>query len=634
MKRLLLALSCLALTTHAHAARFDANRGYPKFQIGVTGITATFEKGLVLTVQEVLPGSPAAGALEKGDIILAAGGKTIEGADPRVPLGEAVGAAEAKKGRLTFKITRNGAEKTVTITLPVLGPYSRTWPLDCRKSKTIIRQTAEFLVKAQQPDGSYTIDKRSDRDGLSACLMGLFLLSTGEAKYLPNVRLQARALSAKAAEHPTGSTWHLGYQGILLGEYYLKTGDSSVLAGLKSLCDQAARTQAAGSWGHGGVPNPGYVQSGLMNSAATPVLTVLTLARECGITSSEDAFERALKFFYRMAGHGAVCYGDHRAELFPNTNGRNGKLACALILLDEPRFQRAAEHLALVVSDSYYAPEFGHTGGGFNVMWRGIATSLIAKNRQSHYRRQMDKLAWYYDLARLPGGGFSMLPSPPNTTRYCGAMWGSGAVGLTYTAPLETLRITGAPRTKYSVKTKSPAMTWGAEADLAFLSSDPADGYGGEVAQPHETYEILRGKDKAKAPVDFCVHMMRHANPMFRTWAARRLGDRAEPADVDALAKALAHPDPRVRRAAFDGFNGYDNWGRPTHPSRVRGKVPPAVVSERFLPAIEKTLNDPKSAWWEIDGALFALGRALPADIRKNMPAIRTFAKHEEWYLR
>ncbi len=635
MRRLFLAGSLfLVLSAHAHGSHIDPKHTYPRFQVGVTGIHATIEKGLVMTVQDADPGSPAAGKLEKGDVILAAGGRPVKGEDPRVPLGEAVTAAEATGGNLVLRVKRGGREANVTITIPVLGPYSKTWPLNCRKSNRIIQQTAAFVCKAQQPDGAYKFGKRADRDSLSACLTGLFLLSTGDDTYLPNVRLQARALAAKVAERPTTSTWHLGLQGILLGEYYLRTGDKSVLGGLKALCDQATRSQAAGSWGHGGLPNPGYVQSGLMNSAAVPVLTTLILARECGVTVNGATFMRALEFFYRMAGHGSVCYGDHRAELFPNTNGRNGMLACALSLLDEKPYQMAAQHLALILADSYYAHEFGHTGGGFNVIWRGLATVHVPHDRQAHYRRQMDKLAWYYDLCRLAGGGFSLLPSPPTTTRYCGVMWGTGAVGLTYTAPLKTLRIAGAPPTKFSVKARIPLQPWGRPADLEFLRTDDCQGFGKETAEPHEVYEMLRGKQKDRAPVAFCAKMMRRHNPMVRTWAARRLAEKADEASIKEIVEALHHADPRVRRAAFDGISGYDNWGRPTDPRRLRGKIPASVVSAKCLPAIVKTLKMPTSAWWEIDGALFALGRAEPADIRKNLALVRKFASHEKWYLR
>ena len=632
MRRSLFVLALLGVAATSHGSRIDPKKQYPRFQVGVTGVYATIEPGPAVTVDGTEPGSPAEGKLRKGDVIVAAGGRAVGGEDPRVPLGEAVGAAEAGDGRLLLRVKRDGREMDVTVALAVLGPYGKAWPLECGKSRKIIGQTAEFLAASQQPDGAYKLGPQTDRDGLAACMAGLFLLSTGDGQYLPNVRLQAHGLAAKAVASPTGSTWHLGCQGILLGEYYLRTGDRKVLGGLKALCDQAALTQAAGAWGHGAGVNPGYVQSGLMNSAGVPVLTTFLLARECGVKVPEVAFKRALWFFYRMAGHGCVCYGDHRSELFPNTNGRNGMLACGLSLLDGEAYPAAARHLALLLADSYYAHEFGHTGGGFNVMWRGLATVHVPADRQGSYRRQMDKLAWYYDLCRLRGGGFSMLPSPPNTTRYCGPMWGTGGVGLTYTAPLKTLRITGGPPTKFSVKAPVPPVPWGAAADVEFLRTDYCEGFGEETAPPHEIHDALRGQ--GDPPVPFCAKMMRHYSPLVRTWAARKLAERADDAAVAAIEEALRHPDPRVRRAACDGISGYDNWGRPTAPGRLRGKIPASVVSARCLPMILKTLDDPTAGWWEIDGALWALGRAEPADIRKHLPRVRTFARHEDWYVR
>ena len=367
-----------------------------------------------------------------------------------------------------------------------------------------------------------------------------------------------------------------------------------------------------------------------MNSAGVPVLTTLILARECGVDVDEEGFHTALKFFYRMVGHGSVCYGDHRSELWwPSTNGRNGMLACGLSLLEEPRYQKAAQHLAMLVVDSYYKPEFGHTGGGFNVIWRGMSSVHVPKNRQSHRRRQFKELTWYYDLCRQSGGGFSMLPTPPNTMRYTGLTWGTGAVGLTYTAPLKTLRITGAPRSKHSVKYVTPKLDWGTDADLVFLGTDDAIGFGKETTAPHEVYEKLLGKGKSSVSVEFCAKHLRHYSPLVRSWAARVLNEKNTAQSKAALAQAVAHADPRVRRAAYDGISGYNNWGRP-----IRGRMSRADVSGTFLSAIVKTLSDKTAAWWEIDGALFALGHAEPVDIRKHNGFIKKYSEHEEWYLR
>ncbi len=98
---------------------------------------------------------------------------------------------------------------------------------------------------------------------------------------------------------------------------------------------------------------------------------------------------------------------------------------------------------------------------------------------------------------------------------------------------------------------------------------------------------------------------------------------------IAALEEAINHDDPRVRRAVFDAISSYDNWRRP-----IAGQMNPAIVSEKFLARILKTLNDSTAAWWEVDGALFALGRAKPEDIRKQLPLLKMFSQHEDWYLR
>ncbi|MDA8967703.1 HEAT repeat domain-containing protein, partial [bacterium] len=410
-----------------------------------------------------------------------------------------------------------------------------------------------------------------------------------------------------------------------------RTGDQTVLPGLQELCDWCIDNQAAGGWGHGEGVGPGYVQSGLMNHAGAPILITLILSQECGINVEPIAYANAMKLMYRMAGHGCIAYGDHRSELWwSNTNGRNSMLACAFSLLNEhPQYQAASQHLARLVTDSYFQPEFGHTGGGFNVIWRGIASVHVPKTQQYYYHRQMKALTWYYDLTRQPGGGFSILPTPPDNGRYSGVDWGTGAIGLTYTAPRRTLRITGAPRTQHSVSSKPPAFVWGNANDLRFLSTRGPRDYGPDIDHPDEIYsKLLEDKDNAPT-VAYCIKYMRHYSPLVRTWAGRRLGEMKTPKAIAALRKASLHTDPRVRRAAFDAISGYDNWRRP-----IRGRLPAEVVSEQFLDQILQTLNDEASAWWEIDGALFALGQAEPDDIRKQLPTIRRFTTHEDWYLR
>lgn len=626
----------LGLTATLGAQRLHPDRVYPAFGIGPTGIHATIEKGRIVTVASVEPGSPGAAAgLRPGDVLRSVAGRTLDVADPRVPLGEAIGTAEAGDGRYVLELVRDGDEEEVVVRIPALGAYATTWPEDCEKSERIVADTVAWLLDAQQDDGSYRLGEgRPVRDDLPGCLATLFLLSTGRRDVLEHVQRHVLPLAELAESRRNAGghvNWQLGYQGILLSEYYLRTGDRRVLRGLQEICAWAVDNQAAGGWGHGEVVGPGYTQSGLMNHAGLPILITLTLAQECGVAVDRAAYTRAMKLVYRMAGHGCIPYGDHRSELgWSTTNGRNAMVACGFSLLGNvTAYRRASRHLALLVADSYYQPEFGHTGGGFNVMWRGLGSVHLPAEKKDHYRRQMDELKWYFDLCRQFGGGFSMPATPPDNARYTGLGWGTGAVALSYTAPLRTLRITGAPPTRHSHEVEPPDFEWGTPADLAFFGTEGAEGYGAETDPPHVVYDRLLGDSRDQATVAFCAKHLRHYSPMVRTWAARALAERGDDAALDALVAAAAHADPRVRRAAFDAVSGYDNWRRPP-----RSRIPPEVVSERFLPAILASLRNPDTAWWEIDGALFALGCTRPDDIRASMELVHAYDDHEDWYLR
>jgi len=624
------------LTTTCWAQKLSPQRVYPTFAVGASGIYVSIEKQMQVTVKQLAAGTPASGSgLQMGDVLISAGGRDLNAEDPRISLGKAIGDAEATTGKLLLGIRRDSQQLEIVVPIPKLGSYSDQWPADCKKSDAIITATAQYVASCQAEDGTYRFNSgRGIRDNLQGCLTSLFLLSTGNDRYLSHVRLHAHQLAALAETRKNASghvNWQLGYQGILLSEYFLRTGDQTVLPGLQALCNWCIDNQAAGGWGHGEGVGPGYVQSGLMNHAGAPILITLILAQECGLEVDPTAYADAMRLMYRMAGHGCIAYGDHRSELWwSNTNGRNAMLACAFSLLSEhSQYQAASQHLARLVADSYFQPEFGHTGGGFNVIWRGMASVHVSPTQKYYYHRQMKLLAWYYDLTRQPNGGFSILPTPPDNGRYSGVDWGTGAIGLTYTAPRRTLRITGKPRTQHSVSTKPPAFQWGTAKDLQFLSTyGPAD-YGPDIDHPDQIYTKLL-KDQQNIPtISYCSKYLRHYSPLVRTWAGRRLGEMNTPKAIAALRRASLHSDPRVRRAAYDAISGYDNWRRP-----IKGRLPADVVSAEFLDQIVQTLSNDESAWWEVDGALFALGQATPEDIRKNLPLIRRFTTHKDWYLR
>ncbi|MCP4861099.1 MAG: hypothetical protein GY902_07615, partial [Planctomycetes bacterium] len=105
------------------------------------------QPAFVMRISSIEEGSPAAetGKLAKGQIIESINGQVLKEIDPRIQLGRILAAAEASDGILKFAI--KGDPGPVTVKVPVLGSYSKTWPLNCPKSDKIVRQVADYLSK-------------------------------------------------------------------------------------------------------------------------------------------------------------------------------------------------------------------------------------------------------------------------------------------------------------------------------------------------------------------------------------------------------------------------------------------------------------------------------------------------------
>ncbi len=616
--------------------KFRPDPGKPEIlfgNVGVTGLLINFHTGVTATVDKTLPGTPADGKFTSGQIITGVNGVKLAGRNPIVILGKALTEAEATDGVLVFDVKDNAKapNKKVKITIPVLGAYSDKWPLGSAKSKRIIRNAAEY----------YATDKEFKREFFAAKEMGgalacLFLLSTGEDKYLPVVKdyFQQFLPDVKAIGH---NTWYNGYNGVACAEYYLRTGDRSVLPILQYYCDNAKLRQSFGrGWGHWGMtPGPGYVASGLMNPAGAQVLTSLLLAKECGLKVDDKTLLGSLRYFYRFAGKGTVPYGDHRGEGGLGSNGKDGMIAAAMQIAsgatgNTTLYKRANKHLGMSMVLSYPLMARGHGDDGMgDGIWRGIGSAYIIGEKPEMYHAAMKRLAWYYDISRRPSGGFGMsvVHSFDNP--------GSGAgVALAYTAPLKTLRITGAPKSKHAKDFSLPENPWGRKADAAFLSieKNPKFAKYGKVDPSHVPYYKFGSAysgptgDLKTVPIKEIIKNVYHDSYVIRAQAGKALRTIGA---FGELEKMLDDPDPRVRRAALDGLIDYRYWF-----AMGRSPIRTEDVTPKMIASINRIIADPAESLYVIDGALMALGQAPPEEINKSVRLIKPWLTHEEWWLR
>ena len=522
------------------------------------------------------------------------------------------------------KETPDATAGEVIVKIPVLGAYSKTWPLNCPKSDKIVRNEAEFLA-------------RTGANGMG--LGQFFLLSTGEEQDLEVVRgwIQKEVERTKDMKQIETYPWYAGYGGIGLCEYYLRTGDASVIPLIEKNADYLRRNMYNGGWNQRGGVNFSY---GHLNAAGVPSTTFLLLARECGAKVDESTLQESLKHFYRFAGHGNVAYGDGLPETGFVDNGKTGKLAfqmaAAATLTPEGEKSVYARARDISAVKGFYSTSWmlhGHTGGGIGEIWRSASMGLMHDKKPVKYREFMDNRQWFYELSRRFDGSMGIVSAtfgygnqyddPPG--------WGIG-LAMSYTIPRKTLRITGAPATKFSKPYQLPKRPWGTEADEAFYSLTSTADKSGKI--PDWDHEKLA--TDASAPIgrrlnapdvtdEVLLRYTRHPDQGVREMAAQAIGRK----EGDRLIiELLKDKDPRVRQAGIVAITTR------TAP-KAKGDPPQAErLTDEMAQLLIGMVNDPNESWWVVESALNCLGNARPDLLAPHVDRLCHWLQHDDWWLR
>lgn len=545
------------------------------------------EEARQILITKVEKGSPADGKLEVGDVILGVFGQPFT-TDARRTFGLAIGRAEAADGVLPLTVWRSNKTETVILQLQVMGAYRETSPYNCPKAAKILEQGLAVIAKNIGKDARFHINE-------------LALLASGKPEYLDLVRKRAQEVAAgtpdgealwSKSNHGGMHAWGHGYSNLFLCEYYLATGDKSVLPAIRSYTTTIARGQGHfGTWGHGYVPPtkdgklhgpvPPY---GPVNASGLPCFVSIILALKCGLEDPEllPAIDRANQFFGYYSGKGSIPYGEHRPGPVHDDNGKSSMTAVAFTL--EGR-KPEAQFFAKMVTASYESREWGHTGNGFSYLWGPIAANCGGPKAMAAF---MKELRWYYDLARRWDGSFVNVGTGGGTSSAYYAISATGSYMLGYAVPLKKLAITGRNvQSDLWLSDKDIAEAIAAERWVGAGSYDKRpvqqllDGLGSW--SPRERIESAQELAKRKDDVlQQLVEMTKSKNPNARLGAVNALGElrkRAIPA-LDTLA-ALLHDDDRWLRV------------QTSEALRTIGADAKAVLPQMLKAATVKDTTDP-----------------------------------------
>ena len=388
-----------------------------------------------IQITQVEKGSPADGVLEVDDVILGVGGKPFE-SDARKAFGAAITEAEKteNKGLLKLIRWRKGTRSDVAVRLRVMGAYSDTAPYNCLKSRLILEQGCRYLAG------------REMGGDIGGEINALALLASGKPEFLQKVKALAHKVGRpdlKLTLQPGMFAWDWGYANLFLTEYYLATGDKSVLPAIREYSTTIAKGQSAvGTWGHGmSLPSDfgrlgGY---GAINSAGLPCWLSMVLGQKCGVKDRalDVAVERSHAFFGFYTGKGSIPYGDH-PPLW-NLHDNNGKNSMAVVAFDLLGDREGTRFFSRMATASYDEREYGHTGNYFSYLWGPLG---VARAGPEAVAAHLKEQRWFYDLTRRWDGGFVYQGGAGASDSYHN--WDmTGAFLLAYALPLQRLYITG-----------------------------------------------------------------------------------------------------------------------------------------------------------------------------------------------
>lgn len=499
------------------------------WNLGATGLRGwmfTHEmetsKARQIAVTQVAPKSPADGIVEPGDVILGVSGQAFS-YDPRTEFGKALTAAETEKGagKLAITLWRDGESSEVTINLPVLGTYNPTAPYECPKSKKILEAGCEALAKKID-------DPKYNENAISRSLNGLGLLASGDRKYLPLLKKEAKW----AAEFEAGGmvTWWYGYVSVFLSEYILATGDKSVLPGLERIAVGAAEGQSiVGSWGHGYAKEDGRVGGyGMMNSPGAVLTIGLVLAREAGVDDPKvaKAIGKSADFLRFYAGKGAIPYGDHASWM--ENHEDNGKCGMAAVLFDLLGEKEETEFFSKMSTASHSNErDTGHTGNFFNITWAMPGVSRGGPHATGAWMQEFG--SWYFDLARRWDGLFPHQGPPQEKNDSYGNWDATGMYLIAYAMPRKAIRLTGSKPSSI------------APVDPEAAKQLVLDGRGWSNGNRHAAYDQL--------PPEFLLERLSNWSPIVRDRTAMAIARRGD-FPVEPLIAMLDDPSLHTQLGA------------------------------------------------------------------------------------
>jgi hypothetical protein len=198
--------------------------------------------------------------------------------------------------------------------------------------------------------------------------------------------------------------------------------------------------------------------------------------------------------------------------------------------------------------------------------------------------------------------------------------------------PFDSVRLTGAPPSKFSKPYPLPKRPWGTEADEAFYSLTGAadkDGkvhdWDGEKLATDASWPIARRLGAPDVSDEVVLRYARHPDQGIREIAARAI---ARKAGDHLILELLSNKDPRARQAGTMAIISR------TEPLAKGEPRQAEFLTDEMTALLLAMINDPEESWWAVEGALNCVGMARADLLAPHLDRLCQWLEHEDWWLR
>ncbi|MGB0991542.1 MAG: DUF6288 domain-containing protein, partial [Akkermansiaceae bacterium] len=220
-------------------------------------------------------------------------------------------------------LTGEHKQNLVEVRFPIgkTGSFSKSYPKNCAKTDITVRRHTEWLAAQQRTDGSWPRLRGYTRDGWDTAWCALALMSSGDPKYDAQVRKAAYRIAY--ADAPSEWTAERSMRLIFLSEYYLRTKDEKIIAGIQAayyqLLDCCKTDYMAGHKVNGF----GYGIAG-QHYGTGHLILAMALASRTPITVNKPLVENIIRHGGEVCVNGHYAYGRGRRMARDETRKRGG----------------------------------------------------------------------------------------------------------------------------------------------------------------------------------------------------------------------------------------------------------------------------------------------------------------------